>query len=669
MDRSPRANIFEITRLLEHFNDRNANLFKKCLFKQLHCTKESQWLCKAIIHSAPSLFNNKSLTTLRDKAISIAELQAHSKSIKKHKHKQKRKEKEKETEKGKHYSLYKWLQEKYGDCFCQLPSDIIDHLGTFLNKNESIQFGWLNKQLYIETQKQSYLTKRMNDNALKLSSKMVDRFSWKQTNPFSYCLPRQLIVKNWVASNQIDESSSLNPWNFLFESQWFETMFTQLNKFECNVFKCLQYIPIKLLFNVKQNQNHKFNINNNNSNGNMIDCLQFDLLNRCTFDCIQPFCARLMEYHKNMITSNGNDSGVRNIKELHIIGYVPNSWAFDANTENEETWSQQHKMAMERLLLAMASLSRTIKLNNARFTIGKDSLQSIFHSKLEELIFVDDFNGKLSCAVGDCNNNNNNETDTIATTATTAGNEAVDDVSGDDINVKAPNLRCITRDIAIGKSEDNVFLKFLQDLDYFGLGKQIECYKLCNTSHRGWGFFDSRDEEAWNSDSIALRGTGNGLRLTLNDVLFEHFDKQPLLNKITIKFNDHQSLAGVANIFLYLIDKKKEILNPFATRVKIIELDISVEQESGLRWLNQFQPQLTISSISPNKNIIFTFTKNCDYDIDKQKIEVNVSRFDDEELGILYQNIIDWFRRILNGKSDSDKRIDNRIFTMKIQRR
>ena len=60
-------------------------------------------------------------------------------------------------------TIYKYVQEKYKDSFCDLNSDIIDYIGSFLTKHESIEFGYLNKQLYIETQKLSYLLQRCKD--------------------------------------------------------------------------------------------------------------------------------------------------------------------------------------------------------------------------------------------------------------------------------------------------------------------------------------------------------------------------------------------------------------------------------------------------------------------------------------------------------------------------
>ena len=46
-------------------------------------------------------------------------------------------------------TMYKYMQQQYNDPLSQLHSDIIDYFGTFLSKQESIELGYLNRQLYI----------------------------------------------------------------------------------------------------------------------------------------------------------------------------------------------------------------------------------------------------------------------------------------------------------------------------------------------------------------------------------------------------------------------------------------------------------------------------------------------------------------------------------------
>ena len=57
-------------------------------------------------------------------------------------------------------SVLKCIEDGYNDSVSNLNGYIIDLIGSFLTKKESILFGYLNKQLYTETQKLSYLLQR-----------------------------------------------------------------------------------------------------------------------------------------------------------------------------------------------------------------------------------------------------------------------------------------------------------------------------------------------------------------------------------------------------------------------------------------------------------------------------------------------------------------------------
>ena len=60
-------------------------------------------------------------------------------------------------------TVCKYVQQQHNDIISKLHThDIIDHLGTFLSKQQSIELGYLNKQLFVETQKHSYLLKTCN---------------------------------------------------------------------------------------------------------------------------------------------------------------------------------------------------------------------------------------------------------------------------------------------------------------------------------------------------------------------------------------------------------------------------------------------------------------------------------------------------------------------------
>ena len=173
--------IISITRLLEHFNDENTQKFKQLLMKELGCTNETQ-LWHRILPLLSHLMTNESHMTLKKETIVIAEQQ---------------------TSNNNNISVYKQMHKRYKDKLSNLHSDIIDYLATFLKKRQSIELGYLNKQLYIETQKQSYLVKRHNDHTFLLSDLKIDRLHWKHANLFSYSLPHSVKINVSTEKNLI----------------------------------------------------------------------------------------------------------------------------------------------------------------------------------------------------------------------------------------------------------------------------------------------------------------------------------------------------------------------------------------------------------------------------------------------------------------------------------
>ena len=172
MDRSKFANILITTRLLPHFTSENIEMMKSCIFEQFRCANESQFLCKILENMHKSL-SNESTKIIKNKAIEIADQQEmiiNSQNTNNyHNHVTAQPVKiSKDTNttsipNTKAVTVYNYIQDKYNDQLSILNSDTIDQIGSFLTKRESIEFGYLNKQLYIETQKLSYLLKRCND--------------------------------------------------------------------------------------------------------------------------------------------------------------------------------------------------------------------------------------------------------------------------------------------------------------------------------------------------------------------------------------------------------------------------------------------------------------------------------------------------------------------------
>ena len=103
---------------MNHFNSNDKNSFKEAFWQQFNCKNETQSLQTILVLFRSKLSQDGSLDILYDKAI---ELSCQYPVIKK------------------------------TNYLSQMPSDVIEHFGKYLDKEESIEFGFVNRQLFIET--------------------------------------------------------------------------------------------------------------------------------------------------------------------------------------------------------------------------------------------------------------------------------------------------------------------------------------------------------------------------------------------------------------------------------------------------------------------------------------------------------------------------------------
>ena len=333
------ACIFSITRLLQHFNDVNVKKFRQLLIKASECSNEAQLLCN-ILPSLSESMTNESLTILKNETMALAEQQS--------------------SKYDKTISLYKEMQQKYKDRLSNLHSDIIDYFGTFLCKKQSIELGYLNKQLYIETQKQSYLLKRLNinDPPVVLDDIRLDKLFHKQTNLFSYTLATQLHlnIKNSRQQQRLQHSS------------WYKNnAFFVLNSFTCqyNVDQCLATIPIKQFFC----QNRNRNLNHFTRQARSKQIKKFECIGKTwNQKAITTFCNNFNDYFVHDCKNNMNN--IRNIEQLTM-----------RNTKNNKTIDDT-----SQLLLTLGQISKKIKMENCAVYIDDiNQLKRIFHSNLRQL--------------------------------------------------------------------------------------------------------------------------------------------------------------------------------------------------------------------------------------------------------------------------------------------
>ena len=186
--------------------------------------------------------------------------------------------------------------------------------------------GYLNKQLYIETQKQSYLLKRNNDESFHIDEFNVDRYFWHATNPFAYSLPKSLFIYH-AGMSKFDYPSLL-----LQSSKWYNNLFNVLNNFSCQNFNYLSSIPIDKFFD--QNGRSKKHCKHS---GRLEQIQKFKCIlkhqeqwletyQRVTMkNSVTKFCNKFNNYFTNHCENKFEN--IRSIKELiiserRLIGYI-----------------------------------------------------------------------------------------------------------------------------------------------------------------------------------------------------------------------------------------------------------------------------------------------------------------------------------------------------------
>ena len=143
MDRSRLSNIIATTRLLAHFLQQNVDSMKSCIFEQMECENECEFICKAL-NSLWKTMSVQETAIIKRRAIEISDEQplTLAQSIETAKATIKR-----NCNHNNVITVYKHVHNQQNDALSRLHSNIIDYLGTFLTKQESIEFGYLSKQL------------------------------------------------------------------------------------------------------------------------------------------------------------------------------------------------------------------------------------------------------------------------------------------------------------------------------------------------------------------------------------------------------------------------------------------------------------------------------------------------------------------------------------------
>ena len=616
MERSLFSNILLTTRLLKHFNVESVRNFKKCLYKQFNCDDETNindnsinlnpealFLCKILTLAYKSL-DDDTVVALKDCATKIAENQQ---ILIKQKSQQ-----QALANKNKNVSVYKYVELRNKNSFGVLHSDVIDYFSTFLSQKESIEFGYLNKHLFIETQKKNYLIKRCNDPELKLDSAKLRHISSAGRVPYSYHFPTRLNVPvyNWKPT----------PWGDKRLEQ-FEGLFGRLNTFKYRDGRVyaglLANIPIDLLFNNAKMHGkkdeldlfHLTHFQGQLQRGNGINIKAFSKTE------LNHFFDNLNEYFERTKKDN-IDINMRRIKHLHIcISLVGKSGNHD-NDADETQRKRSFVGVCKNIVCLLCRLSKSIYISvNHRLEIDTyDELQSIFHPDLEKFTY-DSKNAAININVN------------VEKQFKTAKNSKA-------LELETPKLKTMrVRFYNLVKHDE-----FLTKLDTFGLRQNVECYEMESTSTSG---FRNREYQI------------------LNKYVWLDRKNSSMTKQIKFIIVDLGSLVCGASILLYLHRNKNKIDHLNTIEIKWKKLltsrfgdKISIEKKVNGRDANPI--------FHENTNVDYSDSNSGEITSKFTIIQCSKCDFEIKSLVILYDTLIKWFKMIEKDCGISEQSVKGR---------
>ena len=576
MVRSVRSNLMVTTRYLQHLNQDSLNKLKQCIYEQLECKNEGQFLVKAL-NCMCHLFTSQSSTTVKNKSIEISESQMIADNDKSHQNK---------------ISVYKYVQEKNRDILSRLHSDTIDYFSTFLTKKQSVELGYLNKQLYIESQKLSFLTKRIDNEKLVIRNGKMDQLIWGQNIPFAYNFPNDMELfggDDRVSSEQ----------RAISDTPSFKRLFSRLNCLYCNVAH-MSMIPFNLLFAMNKNNKDYPNCPNNDD-ARFLQKLSF-IATILDEDCgnamykeAELACNEFIKYR------NCGIGNFRKIREFDCCFAHINPFADLAN-----------KLAL-LLLITFGSISQSISVKAINLTIDSfDKFCMIFHNELKVFKYNQSLNINLQFDTKNILMDNNSDNE-------------------NKFGAKLKEIH-LTGSISQVRSAVGV----LNLLDRFNLRKNVNCYQI------DWNSRFQRDLQTWTVSPIV----GN-CKLVLDKLFLNDYDKHPLLKKIVIKLTDDWNLHQFAMLLIYFSENCQGIFvaTDLERRLKHLSI-IEIEWKQVGLSLNQHFGGVAIGADTMTNHQIFKGKKNEEYSIDDKMVEICNVDAKIDSFAIIYANVIDWFKRI-----------------------
>ena len=623
MERSNFANVLLTTRVLPYLSSENLEQIKSCIVAEFGCKNEAEFLSKILKEMYWSL-SNKSIKTIKDKAIQLADSQPMIMAVKTKSQDDENDHDHDNTSINNSKTVCRCIEETYNDALSCLSSDIIDCIGSFLTKPESIELGYLNKQLYIETQKLSYLLKRCKDNTTRqpliLNDTLFNQLLLPVNNSYNYNFPTHLCIdiyeKNINIATQTKNGNNNNNNNnknnkyglnkMMHHQELFPNFFLRLNYLSCQTLESLIHIPIEILFNKKSN----FYENNESRDYIKKFSIETDLVDENDYKQeIEILYQRFLQYKKDNDETRKIDTFEFNIHKSSII---ISSDSFDDNDEDNSDWKIGE--SLKKLFLLLCSLSKSCIVGCSIDRLGIcnfDELTRMFHSDLKCFGIKSGAFGidhEIPHASNAPNASNATKEDEIININTSGASNSKNSTS---------NLEEIMIDMDGDNNDEQVVGEQLESafntLDFLD---KLEITRNVRKCMINWGSFSMQEatDEAINHFFILCR-------------------RYPLLEKVTFKINSGSGLKALLSCFkanrkeLFVEKQMGLVLKYFQT----IELQFS--DEFVYVYVKASQSHLTddLQRYPVNERII--------------KI-VNVDQCLNNVVGRIY----DWFQRIRDAK-------------------
>ena len=577
MDRSKLSHMISTTRLLPHLSSTNIDIIKLCMFDQLGIKTESQFLCM-VLNSLYKTLSAKSLSIIRTKAIEVAENQLmpygtpkiNTHTMPQQQHSQS------------NMTVYKYIEKQNDSGLCQLHSDIVDYFGTFLTKQESIELGYLNKHLFIETQKQSYLLKRCKDEMFTFNSDKCNKMSIGKNDGFNYTFPRSLTVR--LESHH----STMIP-----KLPYFNNFFRRLSVLHFNSFSCLYCVPLEYVF-----------IKHRNYYPNSESCDNIDVFKvvggvvtserhkQATMKQVDTICEK---FDRLILDNSNSPEKIRCIKQFEFQTFVMAYMVYEPESIN------CCKLLSKRLLTRFGSISKSIHLTGTKLTFDAASeIKRFFHPGLSH-IYLDSYSSII--------------------------------INTDVKNIEnsVGSLKNITFNTSDYRQDDPKCIDTLNEFDKLGIRRNIKQYVL------RWGppYTSSRNV------GIMILRIGN-VADVFDKIFFQDYDKHPLLKSIIIKFHDDKYLFGIARLLLYFHQHYKKL---FVERKLYLKHFETIEMHIDSIWMGvdeiQRYPHATTNTqfFQQERNKEYSIDDKT-IEISSSEFETQIESF-----GIIYQNIFHWLQR------------------------